>query len=162
MSGCNRRGDRRLARDVFVAAAVLSTGGCDGGTAPAPETFAASPAAPPAAAAPAVPAVPAVPAPAFTDRVWVRAGQSSAPGAILVFLRDGTLISDSCFETYRLSSWRAEGELLVWSEDGIDIRAQVASADTHTLVLRVMLRGGEEEQRFVAATVPYVCPDMTR
>jgi hypothetical protein len=25
-----------------------------------------------------------------------------------------------------------------------------------------MLRGGEEEQRFVAATVPYVCPDMTR
>jgi hypothetical protein len=27
-----------------------------------------------------------------------------------VYLSDGTLISDSCFETYRLSSWRLEGE----------------------------------------------------
>jgi hypothetical protein len=36
------------------------------------------------------------------------------------------------------------------------------SVDTNALVLRLMLRGGEEEQRFTTATVPYVCPDMPR
>ena len=30
-----------------------------------------------------------------------------------VYLSDGTLISDSCFETYRLSNWRLDGEELV-------------------------------------------------
>ena len=78
------------------------------------------------------------------------------------FLSDGTLISDSCFETYRLSSWRLDGEELVWSEDGIDIRARLVSVDADTLVLSLALRDGEEEQRFTAATVPYVCPDMPR
>jgi hypothetical protein len=29
-------------------------------------------------------------------------------------------------------------------------------------VLQVHLPGGAEEQRFAAATVPYVCPDMPR
>jgi hypothetical protein len=99
---------------------------------------------------------------AFTNQVWWRADPASAPGSIQIFLDDGTLISDSCFETYRLSSWREDGDQLVWTEDGVDIRARIASLDPGELVLRVLLPGGEEEQRFAAATVPYVCPDMPR
>jgi hypothetical protein len=36
------------------------------------------------------------------------------------------------------------------------------SVDSDALTLRLMLRDGEEEQRFTAAKVPYVCPDMPR
>jgi hypothetical protein len=79
-----------------------------------------------------------------------------------IFLSDGTLISDSCFETYRLSSWRLAGDQLAWSEDGIEIRARVVSVDADALMLGMMLSGGEEQQRFTAAAVPYVCPDMPR
>ena len=144
-------------RTVLVAIAIVMTGACDRSTAPAE--------APPPSATPVADSAtdtPATPTPSFTDRVWLRADAGSAPGAMQVYLSDGTLISDSCFETYRLSSWRLEGEELVWSEDGIDIRARLVSVDANALVLRVMLRGGEEEQRFSAATVPYVCPDMPR
>ena len=144
-------------RAVLVAIAIVMTGACDRSTAPAE--------APPPSATPVADSAmdtPATPTPSFTDRVWLRADAGSAPGAMQVYLSDGTLISDSCFETYRLSNWRLEGEELVWSEDGIDIRARLVSVDADALVLRVMLRGGEEEQRFTAATVPYVCPDMPR
>jgi hypothetical protein len=141
-------------RSILVAIAILTASACDRSTAPAP-----APSALPIADS--AMNTPATPTPSFTDRVWLRADAGSAPGAMQVYLSDGTLISDSCFETYRLSSWRLEDEELVWSEDGIDIRAHL-SVDADALVLRVMLRGGEEEQRFTAATVPYVCPDMPR
>ena len=142
-------------RVILIAIAVVMTGACDRRTAPAE-------AQPPLATPVADSATDTPATPSFTDRVWLRADAGSAPGAMEVYLSDGTLLSDSCFETYRLSSWRLEGEELIWSEDGIDIRARLVSVDANTLVLRVMLRGGEEEQRFSAATVPYVCPDMPR
>ena len=144
-------------RSIFVAIAIIMTSACDRSTAPAE---APAPAATPVADS--ATDTPAPPTPSFTDRVWLRADAGSAPGAMQVYLSDGTLISDSCFETYRLSNWRLEGEELVWSEDGIDIRARLVSVDSNALVLRLMLRGGEEEQRYSAATVPYVCPDMPR
>ena len=143
---------------VLVAIAILTASACDRSMPPAE--------APPPSATPGADSatdMSAAPMPSFTDRVWLRADAGSAPGAMQVYLSDGTLIADSCFETYRLSSWRLEGgEELVWSEDGTDIRARLVSVDADALVLRVMLRGGEEEQRFSAATVPYVCPDMPR
>ena len=144
-------------RSILVAIAIVMASACNQSTAPAE--------APPPSATPVADSAtdtPLPPTPSFTDRVWLRADAGSAPGAMQVYLSDGTLISDSCFETYRLSSWRLEGEDLVWSEDGIDIRARLVSVDSNALVLRLMLRGGEEEQRFTAATVPYVCPDMPR
>ncbi len=147
-----------MMRRIPAAIAILLAGACDRGAAPA-ET--SEPSSTPAVA-PAATEGQATSTPSFTDRVWLRADPGSAPGAIQSFLSDGTLISDSCFETYRLSSWRLDGEELVWSEDGIDIRARVVSVDSDALTLRLMLRGGEEEQRFTAATVPYVCPDMPR
>ena len=144
-------------RAVLVAIAIVMTGACDRSTAPAE---APSPSATPVADS--ATDTPAAPTPSFTDRVWLRADAGSAPGAMQAYLSDGTLISDSCFETYRLSSWRLDGDQLAWSEDGVDIRARVVSVDTDALTLRLMLRGGEEEQRFTAAAVPYVCPDMPR
>ena len=156
MSSRSRMAGREM-RTVLVAIAIVTASACDRSTAPAE--------APPPSATPVADSAtdtPATTTPSFTDRVWLRADAGSAPGAMQVYLSDGTLISDSCFETYRLSSWRLEGEELVWSEDGIDIRARLVSVDSNVLVLRLMLRGGEEEQRFSAATVPYVCPDMPR
>jgi len=144
-------------RSILVAIAIVMASACNQSTAPAE--------APPPSATPVADSATDTPpptTPSFTDRAWLRADAGSAPGAMQVYLSDGTLISDSCFETYRLSSWRLEGEDLVWSEDGIDIRARLVSVDSNALVLRLMLRGGEEEQRFTAATVPYVCPDMPR
>jgi len=99
---------------------------------------------------------------ALTDRVWLRA-DTAAPGAIQVFLGNGTLISDSCFETYRLSQWRREQDgAIAWSEDGAEIRATVVRVDDDELALRLELPSGAQEQRFRAATIPYVCPDMPR
>jgi hypothetical protein len=145
-------------RSIVVAIAFLVTGACDRSAAPA--GTAAEPSSAPAIA-PATESQ-ATSTPTFTDRVWLRADAGSAPGTMQIFLSDGTLISDSCFETYRLSSWRLDGDQLAWSEDGVDIRARVVSVDSDAPTLRLMLRGGEEEQRFNAATVPYVCPDMPR
>jgi hypothetical protein len=99
----------------------------------------------------------------FTDRVWVRAeADENLPGSMQVFLSDGTLVSDSCWETYRLSAWRqVDDRNLVWNEDGMDISAEIVSLTEAEMVLRLDVGGGME-QRFVAADVPTVCPDMPR
>jgi len=144
-------------RKIPAAIAILMASACDRSASPT-RTPEPSPA---PAVAPATDTQPTS-TPTFTDRVWLRADSGSATGAMQIFLSDGTLISDSCFETYRLSSWRLDGNQLAWSEDGVDIRARVVSVDAGALMLGVMLRGGEEQQRFTAATVPYVCPDMPR
>ncbi len=99
----------------------------------------------------------------LTDRVWVRAeADTDLPGNMQVFLSDGTLVSDSCWETYRLSAWRQVDERnLIWTEDGIDIAAEIVSLSDSELVLRLGVGDGIE-QRFVAAEVPSVCPDVPR
>lgn len=98
----------------------------------------------------------------LTNRVWTKS-DSDRPGVIRVFLSDGTLISDSCWETHRLSSWKMTSDTaLTWNEDGADISAKIAalSADKLTLVLK--LRGGDVEEHYTAAPVPSVCPDMPK
>ena len=105
---------------------------------------------------------PTTPDTGLTNRVWTKA-DSDRPGVIRVFLSDGTLISDSCWETHRLSSWKMTSDTaLTWNEDGADISAKIAalSADKLTLVLK--LRGGDVEEHYTAAPVPSVCPDMPK
>lgn len=98
----------------------------------------------------------------LVDRVWQLSG-SELPGVILVFLSDGTLIQDSCWETHRLSPWTmTSGLALGWSEDGMDIAAEIVSIGESELVLRLLLSGGPQEQRYAPAEVPSVCPDMPR
>lgn len=98
------------------------------------------------------------------NRVWVRQSDGSdLPGAMHIFLADGTLVSDSCWETYRLSSWQQVSDTEIsWDEDGMIINADITSLSDHELVLSLHLVGGIKEQRFAPADVPYVCPDMPK
>lgn len=161
-------------KPVVVASLALALSACGNSGEPAAE---ASPS-PAASAAPATSAEtaatpaadlraePASPAEenALINRIWVRdTGAGDLPGAMLVFLDDGTLIQDSCWETYRLSKWTKSSDGAVsWNEDGMDITADVVSVDNDDLTLRLNLTGGAEEQKFEAGEAPFVCPDMPR
>ena len=92
------------------------------------------------------------------NRVWIEEGGAAAPGTFLAFLSDGTLVMDSCVETWRLAPWRwVEGSTLVWQEDTATLRAEVALVGGGELVL-VMDPGGENASRsFAAAQAPVVC-----
>lgn len=100
----------------------------------------------------------------LTDRVWVRVGdEQSLPSSIKIFLSDGTLVQDSCWETHRLSAWQKSGDNAVtWNEDGMDISADIVTLSADELVLSLKLTGGDVEERYTPADVPYVCPDMPR
>jgi hypothetical protein len=97
----------------------------------------------------------------LTNRVWVKAGDdTSLPGVIKIFLSDGTLVQDSCWETHRLSSWQKAGDAAVsWNEDGMEIKAEVVTLSADELVLKI---AGMAEERYTPATVPYVCPDIPK
>lgn len=98
------------------------------------------------------------------NRVWVRQDDTSGmPGGMHIFLADGTLVSDSCWETYRLSRWQQVSETeIAWEEDGMTINADISSLTENELVLTLKLLHGDEAQTFAPALVPYVCPDMER
>lgn len=103
------------------------------------------------------------PASKLTDRVWMRADSTGLPGVMRIFLSDGTLVMDSCWETYRLSRWQKESDsTLRWQEDAATIRATIRSLSDAELVLVVSLRNGSDTQRYQPAPVPYLCPDMKR
>ena len=97
----------------------------------------------------------------IANRVWVKTDSGDLPSVIRIFLSDGTMVSDSCWETHRLSPWHmTSAESLVWTEDGMDIAADVVSVSSSQLVLRLHLTDGAVEERYEAAAVPYVCPDI--
>ena len=97
----------------------------------------------------------------LANRVWVKTDSDDLPSVIKIFLSDGTLVSDSCWETHRLSPWHMTSDTsLVWNEDGMDISADIVSVTTSQLVLKVNLVGGAVEETYKAADVPYVCPDI--
>ncbi len=97
----------------------------------------------------------------LTDRVWVKAGDdASLPGVIKIFLSDGTLVQDSCWETHRLSAWQKTGDgTVTWNEDGLAITADIVTLSADELVLRI---AGMDEERYTPADVPYVCPDIPK
>lgn len=96
------------------------------------------------------------------NKVWVRSETDEArPGPMQIFLADGTLVSDSCWETYRLSKWQQVSDTAIsWDEDGMTINADIATLTDSELVLNLRLGSEVQEQRYVSATVPYVCPDV--
>jgi hypothetical protein len=99
----------------------------------------------------------------FANRVWVKEDSEGLPGVIRIFLSDGTLVQDSCWETHRLSEWRMTSDTGVsWNEDGVDIAAEIVSVSANSLVLSVLLGGEAVEERYSAAQVPSVCPDVPR
>jgi hypothetical protein len=99
----------------------------------------------------------------LTDKVWVRAGSQQLPGVIKIFLSDGTLVQDSCWEPHRFSAWhKTSASSVVWNEDGMDIAADIVTLTANELVLSLKLTGGDVEERYEPAQVPYVCPDMPK
>jgi hypothetical protein len=130
-------------------AALVALAGCE----------AAPPRGPESAAPASAPAI----ADALTRHMWARTDPGAPPGDLRIFLADGTLLMDSCFETYRLVRWRMESDsALSWQEDIATLRAQVVAVDDSMLTLRVELVASSEEQHYVAASVPFTCPDMPR
>jgi hypothetical protein len=97
------------------------------------------------------------------NKVWVQQGETASPGTMQIFLADGTLVSDSCWETYRLSKWQQVSDTAIsWEEDGMTINADISSLTADELVLSLKLGSDVVEQRFAPAVVPTVCPDMPR
>ena len=98
------------------------------------------------------------------NKVWVRAdADENLPGPMQIFLGDGTLVTDSCWETYRLSKWQQVSDSAIsWDEDGMTINADIAELTESELVLNLKLGSDVQEQRYVTATVPYLCPDMAK
>ena len=96
------------------------------------------------------------------NRVWVReANDSGLPGGMQIFLADGTLVSDSCWETYRLSRWEQVSDTAIsWEEDGVTINADIASLSDSELVLALNLGSEVLELKYTPASVPFLCPDM--
>ncbi|WP_055045120.1 hypothetical protein [Devosia sp. A16] len=98
----------------------------------------------------------------LVDRVWTKA-DGDLPGVMKIFLSDGTLVQDSCWETHRLSPWELTSDTaLKWNEDGMDITADIVSLTDAELVLKLKLGNDAVEEKYVTATVPYVCPDMPK
>lgn len=98
----------------------------------------------------------------LVDRVWTKA-DGDLPGVMKIFLSDGTLVQDSCWETHRLSPWELTSDTaLKWNEDGMDITADIVSLTDAELVLSLKLGSDAVEEKYVTATVPYVCPDMPK
>ncbi|MFO1106206.1 MAG: hypothetical protein U1E34_08890 [Amaricoccus sp.] len=96
----------------------------------------------------------------IADRVWLRTDESAAPGSFVAFLSDGTMIQDSCGETWRLSPWRrVDPTTLVWEEDGKTIRAEIALLGPDTLVLVLDLDDAPVSESFRLGKAPKVCPE---
>ena len=114
-----------------------------------------APSAPPPAATPA----PAAPR-AFVGKIWLSSDPAAVLGTMRIFLADGTLVMDSCFETYRLARWEAlDGRRVAWQEDTARIEAEVDETTAGELRLRLQLTQEVKEERYRVADVPFVCPD---
>lgn len=100
----------------------------------------------------------------LTEKFWIEADENSAlPGAMMLFLSEGTMLQDSCWETYRLSNWQmVADDSLSWEEDTATITADIVELNEAELVLALRLGDDIVEKRYAAAPVPYLCPDMPR
>jgi hypothetical protein len=142
---------------VLLAAALSVTTACS------KQESAAQTAAPPPPATPSAGTGEELGQPAdprFIGKVWASTTPGHSRGSLMIFLPDRSLLMDSCFETYRISQWGAEGDRIRWIEDTIPIEATISMPNENEL--RLQLAGQDRVQSFVTATVPYVCPDMPR
>ena len=99
----------------------------------------------------------------FVGKTWLSADPSAPLGTFRIFLPEGTLVMDSCVETYRLAKWqRVDERRIAWQEDTARIEAELSQPAPDQLQLRLRLGGDVKEGRYRLATVPFVCPDMPR
>jgi hypothetical protein len=102
-------------------------------------------------------------APEWVNRVWIRTDADNLPGVMRIFLSNGTLVMDSCWETYRLAKWKARSDTTVaWSEDTEVINADLTLLGTDELQIRLDLKKQTLTERYKEANLPYVCSEMKR
>lgn len=107
----------------------------------------------------------------IADRVWLDRTPGAPEGAFIAFLSDGTMIQDSCGEVWRLLPWRrVDATTLVWEEDGVTIRAEIAVSGEDELALALEtgeadgasdgeMSGGRVTRQYQAAEAQMVCPE---
>ncbi len=144
------RGSESTYMKAIAALFALTLAGCGGSE---PSNGAVTPA--PSATDSRLPA-----SGAFIGRVWISTAPGHALGEMIVFLPDRTLLMDSCFETYRISEWGVAGDHVRWREDSIPLEAAVSLPSNDELTLQIV--GREHPQTYLAASAPYVCPDMPK
>jgi len=97
----------------------------------------------------------------FVGKLWVATDPSAPLGTIRIFLADGTLVMDSCFETYRLARWESvDARRIAWQEDTARIEADVDDSTAGELRLRLRLVQEIREEHYRIAAVPFLCPDL--
>ena len=100
----------------------------------------------------------------LTDRLWVENKPANGlPGVMIAFLSDGTLLQDSCWETYTVSKWKQTSpKTLSWDENGTKIDADITSLTKNTLVLKLGAGRDRTEHSYSPVKAPYLCPDMKK
>jgi hypothetical protein len=107
-----------------------------------------------ASTAPAADAAASAPV-GFVNRVWrVRSSTSVQPGAIYVFVSDGTLLMTSPQNRPALGSWTLVDGVFTMVEDGIPYRTDIVSATRDELKLRSHNPGEPVEITLAPAEVP--------
>ena len=80
-------------------------------------------------------------------------------GTLRIFLPDGTLVIDSCWETYRLARWQMTGDRQIeWQEDTARIAAEITQLTDEQLQLRLRLTGGLKEENYRRVPAPFLAP----
>jgi hypothetical protein len=102
----------------------------------------------------------------LAGHIWRVTGSASPiPGAIYIFVPNGTLLETSCKETYRIATWSADAqspETFQVVEDGSPaFTGKILESTANTLRLQRRLNRGEtDELKLVAVTGEAVCPDL--
>jgi hypothetical protein len=117
-----------------------------------------------AAAAGIAPSLPAAGPAGLTGTVWMQENPPERAGAMWIFLDDGTLVMDSCWEPYELAKWRqGEDGLLLITQAAEERTALIVELTEQTLRLRMLLVDDTKLERiYRQQSAPYVCPDGLR
>ncbi len=97
----------------------------------------------------------------LVNTVWVRLDEGAPLGDMRIFLADGTLVLDSCWEVYALRSWRRTSKDEIVMVEDVEIPARIVALSPDELRLSLALMdGSRQEVAYRRGTVPYVCPEM--
>ena len=102
------------------------------------------------------------------SRVWriTKAPSQPAAGSIYIFLPNGTLLTTSCGETYRIATWtidkKAPRVLRVVEDGQLAFTAAIAGLTNTTLRLQQNLVRSNEKRDLTLTAVEqeFVCPDL--
>lgn len=90
------------------------------------------------------------PVPSFANTVWqVARSTAGDPGALYVFLSDGTLLIASFHGTPALGRWRHSGDSLTMTEEGLPHPVTVLAQSPDSFAIRISSPGEPVEIHFV-------------